>query len=125
MLDELVAFGRSIATREPGGDESVDVFIDESGRREEAAEWNERRCGAARFLLQLAARALDRRLAIIQPPRGYFVEEVVGRVAILAQQQHPRAAIVRLVEERHHRGRAGVADQLQLAQRTVRETHAV
>ena len=65
-LDELIRFAAVVSHRQPDRHEEMDALIREPGRRVHRDQWFDTLGGASRFLLELTACAVDRRLPFIQ-----------------------------------------------------------
>jgi len=95
--------------RQSACEEQPDPLVGEAGRGPDPAERHQLARADARFLLAFARGADLGSFARVELAGGDLEQPVAtGRVPILAHQQH-----LAVVGHRHHRGGAGVADQLE------------
>src|SRR5690606_21820028 len=96
----------------------------EPGRGVDGAQVDESSRPHRGLLLELPPRALLPILA--RPPRpsgGHLDEESTGGASVLADEEHTRVGGVRRIQDREHGGGSRVANQRELTDGPVRETH--
>src|SRR4051812_13549053 len=87
---EFVSFAAALAPGEPGCHESMNPLVDEAGCCVDRVRRLDVRGGTAGLFHESPPSTIHRQLVGVESARRYFVEEILGGVAVLLDQQDLR-----------------------------------